>query len=267
MNCEEIKNLLPDFDEGALSPITVYAIEHHLKICEACTQELEQIRELYRALSDNNLQQPSNSLRENFNKMLSEEMDKKESVPEKSMKAKIITMPWKAYAWRAAAAIAIFSLGIFFGERWKTGGTKTDPDEIATLKKDVNEVKEMLMFNQLKEESASARIKAVNYVDEMPNPNHKVLNALINTLNYDKNVNVRLASLYSLAKFTDVPLVRDSLVNSLSKQTEPVIQVVLINLLSEKKETKAIKPIQDIISNASTLKEVKQAALKGLKSI
>jgi hypothetical protein len=267
MNCEEIKNLLPDFDEGTLSSITMYAMQDHLKTCKACTQELEEIRELYRALSDSNLQQPGASLRENFNKMLNEEMEKQESNPVKSIKPKIITMPWKSYAWRAAVAVAIFSLGIFFGKRWKPGADKTDPNEIASLKKDVNEVKEMLMFNQLKEESASARIKAVNYVDEMPNPNQKVLNALINTLNYDKNVNVRLASLYSLAKFTDLPLVRDSLVNSLSKQTEPVIQVVLINLLSEKKETKAKKTIQDIISNSNTLKEVKQVALKSLKSL
>ncbi|HLK27303.1 MAG TPA: zf-HC2 domain-containing protein [Puia sp.] len=267
MNCEEIKNLLPDFDEGALSPITVYAMQDHLKTCESCTQELEQIRELYRALSDNNLQQPSASLRENFNKMLDEEMEKQKTDPEKKVKAKIISMPWRSYTWRAAAAIAIFSLGIFFGKKWKHGADKPDSNEIASLKKDVNEVKEMLMFNQLKEESASARIKAVNYVDEMPNPNQKVLNALINTLNYDKNVNVRLASLYSLAKFTDLPLVRDSLVSSLSKQTEPVIQVVLINLLSEKKETKAIKPIQDIISNSNTLKEVKAVAVKSLKSL
>ena len=57
----------------------------------------------------------------------------------------------------------------------------------------------------------------------------------------------------------------DSLVASLSKQTEPIIQIVLINILAEKKETRAIRPIQEIISNGNTMKEVRDIAEKSLK--
>jgi len=123
------------------------------------------------------------------------------------------------------------------------------------------------MFNGLKDQSPSERIKAVGYAEDIVNPNEKVINALTNTLNHDKNVNVRLAALYSLAKFTDDRKVMDTLVTSLSNQTEPIIQIVLINILTEKKEVKAIGPIQDLIQNGKTLKEVKDIAQKGLKSI
>ena len=98
-------------------------------------------------------------------------------------------------------------------------------------------------------------------------PDQKVIGALVNTLNHDKNVNVRLASLYSLARFADNPAVRDSLVSSLPGQTEPLIQVVLINILAEKKEHRAIAPIRDILSKEKDLKEVREAAEKGLKKI
>jgi hypothetical protein len=54
-------------------------------------------------------------------------------------------------------------------------------------------------------------------------------------------------------------------VSSLGLQTDPIVQVVLINLLAEKREKSAIAPIQRIITNKSTLKEVKEAAQKGLK--
>jgi hypothetical protein len=56
-------------------------------------------------------------------------------------------------------------------------------------------------------------------------------------------------------------------VSSLSRQTEPVIQIVLINMLAAKKETRAIQPIRDIISNDKTIKEVKDIAAKKLKTL
>ena len=126
-------------------------------------------------------------------------------------------------------------------------------------------MKEILMFTLLKEESASERIKAVNYSEEIANPNQQVIDALINLLDHDKNVNVRLASVYSLARFSNNRAVLDALVASLGKQTEPIVQIVLINILAEKKEIKAIKPIQEIISNGNTMKEVKDIAQKSLK--
>ena len=126
-------------------------------------------------------------------------------------------------------------------------------------------MKEVVMLNLIDDQSASQRIKAVSYAEEMANPDQQVIDVLVNTLNHDKNVNVRLAALYSLARFADRRSVRDSLVNSLSTQTEPIIQVVLINLLAEKRETRAIAPIRNIMTNKKTLKEVKDAAQQSLK--
>jgi hypothetical protein len=80
-------------------------------------------------------------------------------------------------------------------------------------------------------------------------------------------VNVRLAALYSLATFADNRSVRDSLVLSLPKQTEPLIQVMLINLLAERRDNRAIGPIKEIISNKNTLPAVKDAAQRSLKTM
>ena len=59
-------------------------------------------------------------------------------------------------------------------------------------------------------------------------------------------------------------MVRDSLVKSLETQNEPIIQIVLMNILTEKKETKAIGPMKRIISNKNVMKEVKEIAQKGI---
>ncbi len=78
---------------------------------------------------------------------------------------------------------------------------------------------------------------------------------------------MRLASAYSLVRFSDNAGVMDALVASLGKQTEPIIQIVLINILTEKKEVKAKRPIEQILSNDSTMKEVKEIAEKSLRQL
>ncbi|HEV3324190.1 MAG TPA: hypothetical protein VG052_01250, partial [Puia sp.] len=141
------------------------------------------------------------------------------------------------------------------------------PKQLGEMQKEIREMKEAMLFSLIDDESASQRIKAVSYAEEITNPDQKVMEVLVGTLNNDKNVNVRLAALYSLASFSDNRVVRDSLVASLPRQSEPLIQVMLINLLAAKRESRAIGPIKEIISNKNTLPAVKEAAQQSLKTL
>jgi HEAT repeat protein len=156
---------------------------------------------------------------------------------------------------------------MFAGMKLKTTPAPYSGTELTDLKKEVKEMKEAMLLSLLNEESASDRIRAVSYVDEISNPDPKIIHALINTLNSDKNLNVRLAAINSLAKFSGNPLVIDSLIASLSSQTEPMLQIVLINMLTDQKQTRAIEPIKAIISNKQTIQPVKDIAEQGLKKV
>ena len=58
-----------------------------------------------------------------------------------------------------------------------------------------NEGKKMAaMFTLMKNESASYRVQAVNYDDDMDTPDENTIEALVKTLNNDKNVDVRMAA-------------------------------------------------------------------------
>ena len=167
---------------------------------------------------------------------------------------------------KIAASIALLLAGTFIGLTLHFVLNRQQEDEqVASLKTEMQSMKELMMLNMLKQESPSQRIQAVNYTDDIQAPDIKVLNALTETLNNDKNINVRMAAAYSLAKYADRQSVRDSMVASLSRQTEPIIQIVLMNILVEKKESSAIKPIQKIMSDEKSMKEVKDVAQKGLK--
>jgi hypothetical protein len=267
MNCEDVQTLLPDYYDDMLSPITRYAVQNHLRTCEACGKELHEISLLFESIAGSDPENPSPALTRNFNKMLAEEIEKEKNKKTPAGSGKIVFLKRPLVVWRVAAAVFIFLGGTFLGTKLKSPGDNSSYAQIKELKTAVSDVKEMMMFKLLEEESASDRIQAVNFVNEMSNPDAKVISALINTLNHDKNVNVRLASLYSLGKFSEIPAVTDSLVSSLSRQTEPVIQIVLINMLAAKKEAKARKPIQDILSNDKTLKEVREIATKKLRTL
>jgi hypothetical protein len=269
MKCKEIQPDLLDFIDDRLDEFTRDEIQNHLKNCEKCSDDLKEMRLIVKTIADTHSAQPSKSLRENFNTMLQSELNilATANIIKENPPTRTFSKTWFSTIWKIAACILILIAGVAIGMRMKNGTEISSSGQMSELKNEVKEMKEALMFTLLQEESPSERIKAVNYTDEMSNPNKEVINALINTLNHDKNVNVRLASLYSLARFSNNPIVVDSMVSSLSRQTEPLIQVVLINMLTEKKVARAIKPIQEIMLDQKTMKEVKEIARKGLKTI
>lgn len=269
MECNDVQLLMIDYIDNSLDAASRNEIEKHLLTCEKCSADFAEMKMLLQTVADSKLELPGPALRENFQGMLQSELNRLaagKNINEKPER-KPIALKWSSPLLKIAASIAILILGVLIGSKIKYGRDNYSSAQISDLRSEVKEIKEVLMFSMLKEESASQRIKAVSYAEEINNPNQKVITALIETLNHDKNVNVRLASVYSLAKFSDNQLVRDSLVSSLTRQTEPIIQIVLINILTEKKEIKAIVPIREIILNKNTLKEVKDIAEKNLKLI
>lgn len=266
-----------DYLDQALPAAVAAQLAEHLAGCDECRREADDLRLLLTAMKGSEQQLPSPTLRENFSTMLQSELNMETmanllTTPEKETKprGKVIAF-FSSAVGRAAAAVILLAGGIGIGMQLtpKSAGPNVDTQsEISSLQNEVRnmkkEMKEQQLLNGIGDESASERIKAVSYADEMASPDQKVIDALFNSLNNDKNVNVRLAALYSLARFADRHTVRDSLVSSLGIQTEPIIQVVLINLLAEKRERKAIGPIREIMTNKKTLKEVKDAAQKSL---
>jgi HEAT repeat protein len=177
-----------------------------------------------------------------------------------------LTSWYNKSSYRIAAGVALLICGTFIG-MLLDGGLRNlySSNELKQLHSEVSDLKKSTMFTMLKQESSSDRIQAVNYAGDLDNADEKVIEALIKTLNTDKNVNVRMAAAYALSKFADQRLVSDSLVKSLSLQNDPILQVTLINILAERREKSALRPIQEIIANKSTLKEVRAVAENSLR--
>lgn len=267
MQCHEAESLLIDYLDAQLHPSDKKPLEKHLQSCPLCRQALEEYRQLFAAIESDKAVKPGPALREKFGNMLQSELNINATAvivnKDKEEDSKVV--PMKRSLWyKIAASIILIASGVFIGTLINTNKTNENI-QVADLKNEVKEMRETLMFNLLTEESASERIKAVSYADEINNPDSKIVAALITTMNEDKNVNVRLAALNAVSKFSDNRNVSDALIASLGKQTEPLMQIALINILTEKKATKAKEPIQEILKDEKTLQPVKEIAQKGLK--
>jgi hypothetical protein len=133
------------------------------------------------------------------------------------------------------------------------------PDKnVKMLSEQMVEMKEMMMLTLLEKESATDRLKAVSLTSDLDHASKKVTNALIETLNNDPNVNVRLASLEALYEYAGNPDVRVKLVKSISHQDSPLVQIGLAELMVALKEKSSVNELRKIMDEQSTPKEVKQ---------
>ncbi len=94
----------------------------------------------------------------------------------------------------------------------------------------------------------------------MDRPDQELLTALLTTLNQDQNINVRLASLDALEKFTSDAGVRKELEQSISKQQSPLVQIALIDALVHIHDNGAAGEFKQLSGNTALNADVRQRA-------
>ncbi len=92
--------------------------------------------------------------------------------------------------------------------------------------------------------SAADRINAISAAAMLKNNSNEVVNGLLEVLNKDANTNVRLAALDGLARFYRDDYTRKKLLVSLKKQTDPLVQIALIGLLTRMRESGIITELE-----------------------
>lgn len=160
---------------------------------------------------------------------------------------------------RYAAGLLLVG-GIFWLGRMTANDGIGNLKEFTALKRDVQETRQLVMLEMMNRESASERIQAVNYSFDIDNPDQEVLKALINTLNSDSNTNVRTAAAEALSHFGNKKIARDALIQALGSQKDPALQIVIIDILANLGEKRAVKPIKRLLQNSDTEDFVKRKA-------
>lgn len=173
-----------------------------------------------------------------------------------------------SWGMRIAASLTLLLLGFAGGRLYDQGGTNqpvstlSDGDAVP-----VREMKKVLAFEQRPQTSASERIQAVNQSYDLDRVDQAITQLLINTLNFDANVNVRLAACQALLRVGNEPGVREALIQSLAIQTDPNVQISLIDGLIILKEKRAMAEMQRLAGSRQALEAVRLKAEEGLNRL
>lgn len=115
-----------------------------------------------------------------------------------------------------------------------------------------------LMLSDLEgNESVSGRIDAILKAAEYTNPNEKLKNSLRLLFANDNNSNVRLAALHVLAVYKSDSTTREYLINGMSSEKDPVIQMELVRIMRDDTDSAVTEKLVEMANYPFTIKEVK----------
>jgi len=270
MTCQQITERFPDYLVGSLEGAAKLEIEAHLNACAACRQEAESLRAIWTKMGDLPKAQPSEVVRARFYAML-EAYQQGLQHAQAAPRLRDVVNGWlerwwpKQPAFQLAFALAFMIIGMFAGPRFNP--PPRDNDEMVTLRHELHSMRELMTLTLLRQESSSERLQGVSWVQNMANPDSELLSALLHRLDYDPNINVRLAAVDAMYLFINQPLVRQGLMQSLSRQTSPLVQIALIDLLVEMREKQAAAALKQLILNEKINADVKQRAEWGIQQL
>jgi hypothetical protein len=250
MKCEELSELLPDYLQGRLDHDQSAEVEMHLSGCTACGEEAE----LWKKLALLPEEQPSPALETRFKAMLESyeegRWEKTNLVADKS-KTPTTPMLWGLGNWRQIPAAGIvwaclfLACGYFIGRHSDRNTNSTEAHEqMAAMHRELEATQQMVALSMLQQQSPSQRLEGVSWSTKLPTPDAKVMDALMHTLQFDNSVDVRLAALDALSRYSGRPEVRNNLVEALQTRQSPLVQVALIDLLVDMHDKNAVSQFQ-----------------------
>jgi len=247
MKCEEIIDLILSSEFSELSKDEQKTIELYLASNEACAKSVEEVILLLKTLNSVEEETPSSNLKIQFNELLANEIEKEST--------KIVALEprnhWKNYL-KIAASIALLVSGFVLGKYSNDNSQHQQQTALLAL---------------LENQSASQRILAVTELQYLNDKDNKIINALINKLLLDENVNVRLTACEALVRFSSSIIVRDAFIKALETEKEPILQIELIQILANLQEKRALVPMQHLFENDETPNYVKQQLTYNMPSL
>ncbi|HKK44435.1 MAG TPA: HEAT repeat domain-containing protein [Balneolaceae bacterium] len=229
--------------------------------------DIKQMERLYNQLGKLPDSEPTNQLRENFYEMLNAEKEQQISKIVRKVVSRIIEFFTLKRVQFLGGAAAIFLVGLLAGNLLTP--FRDYRKQMNHLNSQVSQMRKVMMLNLLDASSPSERLKAVNIGTEIASADDRVIEALLTTLNNDPNVNVRLASIEALVKHANNPKVRQGLVEAISKQKSPQIQVALADAMEALQETRSIDDLEKLLRQKqldSNVRDKVQHTIAALKS-
>ena len=276
MNCDKVRDLFSEYVVTGVDPEDKAECRAHLAECTSCREEWASVRKTWDALEGLPQMEPGPEMRTRFYQMLEAyEQGRSEAVKDKQTARKGFWSWWPANpVWQFAPGLALLAAVLVVSQLKSVGpgvlgkGAAGSTQEIAQLRGEVQNMRQLVTLSLLQQQSASDRLQGVTWSYRVAPTDTEVLSALLRTVNHDQSVDVRLSAVDALKSFGDSPIARRGLVQSLAKQTSPLVEIAIVDAIVDLKDKDAVPAIRAQLSkpelNTSVQKRL-EAAIKQLE--
>ncbi len=279
--CAELRPWLPELADGQPLPPAAAPLAAHLPTCPACQAELAELRQLFNDLDALPPELPPLAMRDDFQAMLAQEKAKLAAASPAGLTAarggqplapplaQAVAAPKHSanQQWlRVAASVALVAVGAILGLLLRGGQPASPLAQLAPAEPPAQPSLSMkLAAARQQPATASQRLQLVSQAPAaIVEPNDPAVLTLIHTLDTDPNPNVRLAACEALFRLRSDPRVGPALVEALPLQTDPNVQITLIETLVTLREKRAVPGLEELAKKPDALPAVRLQAESGL---
>ena len=264
MMCGNAKEWMAAAWRGELDEAAEAQLKRHLAGCAECSAEMAELGALWERLGDLPAPEPSMAQHVRWQAALqslarTEPTGHSTAWGSNAWKFSLNALWPRRPVWQASIAASCLIAGLLIGAAWQH--EKRDEGQMAALRSEVETTRELAALSLLRQQSATERLRGVDYSQRMPTLEPRVAAALIEAVNHDSNVNVRLAAIDALVRAADDADVRHSLAESLTRQDSPMVQAALIDYLVDSRDAAAAPTLREFSSRADLNEAVKQHAV------
>jgi len=264
---KNIKNeeLILEYLENRIEKDRKKEIEIILKEAGYNLNELEDLKYVQNNLEEITIPEPSENMDNNFYQML-EKQKRHSSIPLllfKNLINWLQNINHQKVVTRLAYSFVLLFTGWIIGF-WFTPDSRHEA-QITTMTSEIHEMKEMMTLTLLNQPSPSDRIKALSNISEHKMIDDKILHYLIEILNNDPNVNVRLITVEVLSGFSNQSKVKNSLIESINLQESPLVQIALADAMIKLEEKDSVIALQKLLERRDLNHTVRKRIVHGLQ--
>jgi hypothetical protein len=164
--------------------------------------------------------------------------------------------------------VVLVAAGIGIGHRMSQPAAQPTPStEIASLRGELHDLREMVTLSLMQQQSASERLKGVSWSGQIERPSSEVVSALLDALMHDPNVNVRLATIDALERLSSDDAVRRGALQAVDRQASPLVQMALIDFMVKTNERESAGTLRRLAGDPQVNEAVRTRAARGLQQL
>jgi len=283
---KHVRDQLVAYLSGNLDEKSTAHVAGHLGGCESCGRELESLRRVWLSLGKVPDEVPHTDLQARFDRTLGALVDP-DGAPSPAVEtgsagktgrraAPVRTGPktgWLDWisprhpAVQFALVLVLFVVGGVVGGLlgYRMGTGSVDTAGMVQLREEVRSVNRLLIVSLLQQQSATERLQGVSWSYRVDQADPEVTRALLQTLDQDANVNVRLAALDAVSGSVDQPAVREGLLRSLTDNSSPMVQLAILDVVVHTDMKESAPALKSLLENPAVNKDVKARVEQALE--